>query len=499
MARVIVLGATGYVGGRLVPRLLQDGHQVVAASRSARKLSSRPWASHPEVATLSVDVLDRDSLVTALRGCEVCFYLVHSMERKVDFESTDRRAAQNLAWAAGQAGVQRIIYLGGLGDESTRLSRHLKSRAEVGQILRTGPVPVTILRAAMIIGSGSASFEILRYLVDRLPVMVTPRWVETRSQPIAIRNVLDYLVGCLRNSATTGGCFDIGGPDVLTYRELMKLYAREAGLPRRWVIPVPVFTPKLSSYWIHLVTPVHAELARPLAEGLRYPTVCGESAIEQILPVQKLSCKEAIRLALRNQLSHHLESHWTDAGPLPPEETVHPGDASWSGGTVYSDRRRMRVLGSLDEVWQTIVRIGGETGWYYGDTLWRIRGLMDTLMGGVGSRRGRRDPNEVLPGDALDFWRVLQVQPRHRLRLLAEMKVPGQAILEFELSQPAPGVVEVVQSAWFAPSGLLGILYWLLVSPLHNLVFDGMLQGIARAARTELLTPPVCLDQGSGS
>lgn len=491
----MVLGATGYVGGRLVPRLLQEGHEVVAASRSARKLSSRPWAHHPSVLTCSVDVLNGEKLTEALTGCEVCYYLVHSMENKVDFQSADRQAAENLARAAARAGLKRIIYLGGLGEDDPKLSRHLRSRAEVAHILQSGPVPVTTLRAAMIIGSGSASFEILRYLVDRLPIMVTPRWVSTLSQPIAIRNVLDYLVGCLRDPRSAGKSFDIGGPDVLTYRQLMEIYAEQAGLPRRFVIPVPIFTPRLSSYWIHLVTPVHAALARPLAEGLRNPAVCGENSIEQLLPIQKLTCREAIRLALRNHLSHHLESHWTDAGWMPPEETVHPGDAAWSGGTVYSDRRRLRVLGDLDDVWRSIVRIGGETGWYYGDTLWRIRGLMDTLMGGVGSRRGRRHPQEVYPGDALDFWRVLIAEPRVRLRLLAEMKVPGQAILEFQLSQPAPGVVEVVQSAWFVPSGLLGMLYWHLISPLHNLVFAGMLRGIARASQTPLLGPPIRLEE----
>jgi uncharacterized protein YbjT (DUF2867 family) len=493
LSRVIVLGATGYVGGRLVPRLLREDHEVVAASRSALKLSSRPWAKHPKVSTASLDVLDRDQLPKVLEGNEICFYLVHSMERNVDFQSTDRRAAENLAWAAARAGLKRIIYLGGLGDEHRKLSKHLRSRAEVGRILSQGSVPVTILRAAMVIGSGSASFEILRYLVDRLPVMVTPRWVSTLSQPIAIRNVLDYLVGCVREERTSGRTFDIGGPDILTYRELMEIYAQEAGLPSRFIVPVPVFTPKLSSYWIHLVTPVHAELARPLAEGLRNTAVCQEHTIQDILPVQKLSCREAIRLALQNQLAHHLESHWTDAGWMPPEETVHPGDASWSGGTVYSDRRRMRVIGNLDEVWRTILRIGGETGWYYGNRLWHIRGLMDTLMGGVGSRRGRRNPEQVLPGDALDFWRVLSLQPGQKLRLLAEMKVPGQAILEFQLDQAAPGVVEIIQSAWFVPSGLLGILYWFLVSPLHNLVFEGMLLGIARASQSEVLSPPARL------
>lgn len=492
--RIAVLGATGYVGARLVPRLLAEGHEVVALSRSLKKLASRPWGMHPKVSNRSVNVMDKHLLKDVLRDCDVCFYLVHSMERNVDFQSADKQAAHNLVWAAQEAGLKRVIYLGGLGDESSQLSSHLRSRAQVASILQRGATPVTVLRAAMIIGSGSASFEILRYLVDRLPVMVTPRWVGTISQPIAIRNVLDYLVGCLRQELTSRGSYDIGGPDILTYRELMQLYATEAGLPKRCVIPVPVFSPRLSSYWIHLVTPVHAELARPLAEGLRNPAVCQENAIEALVPIEKLGCAEAIRLALRNQLSHNLESHWSDAGWLPPEEVVHPGDARWSGGTVYSDRRRMKLVGSLDDIWKTIVRIGGETGWYYGDTLWRIRGWLDTLVGGVGSARGRRHPEKVYPGDALDFWRVLAVEPRVRLRLLAEMKVPGQAILEFRLDQVAPGVIEVQQNAWFVPSGLMGMAYWYLISPLHNLVFSGMLKGIARASGSKVLEPPKLVD-----
>lgn len=484
-----VVGATGYVGGRLVPRLLERGHRVVALSRSRKKLLSRPWANHPSLESRSVDVFEREQLAEALRSCRVCYYLMHSMEPGQDFVRADSRAAENFAWAAARAGLERIIYLGGLGEDQPDLSAHLRSRAEVGRILREGPTPVTTLRAAMIIGSGSASFEILRYLVDRLPVMVTPRWVHTRSQPIAIRNVLDYLIGCLDCPQTTGQCYDIGGPEVLDYRKLMDIYAQEAGLPPRLILPVPVFTPRLSSYWIHFVTPVHAALARPLAEGLRNPAVCLENSIESILPISKLPCREAIRLALRNQLQHHVESHWTDAGRLPPEETVFPGDASWSGGTLYSDVRRLVLEGRRADIWRTILRIGGETGWYYGNFLWHIRGILDKLMGGVGHARGRRDPDQIGPGDALDFWRVLAVQPESRLRLLAEMKVPGQAILDFQLREVKAGL-EITQSAWFVPSGLLGIAYWYAVSPLHNLVFSGMLRGIARAAGAKILEGP---------
>lgn len=479
--KIAVLGATGYIGGRLVPRLLERGHEVVAVSRSLRKLAARPWARHPRVGLRSADAGDPAALSQALAGVDVAVYLVHSMDGSSrDFASRDREAAQNLARVSAAQGVQRLVYLGGLGDDHPGLSPHLRSRLEVADILRAGPVPVTVLRAAMIIGSGSASFEILRYLVERLPVMVTPRWVATPSQPIAVRNVLEYLLGCLEEPRTAGQSYDIGGPDVLSYRRLMELFAEEAGLPRRLVLPVPVFSPTLSSYWIHLITPIPAALARPLAKGLRNPMVCRDQRLQELLPQELLSCREAIRRALRHHLSHDVESHWSDAGVLPDESCL-PGDPHWAGGTVYQDRRSRTIPVSGESLWGTLLRIGGETGYYYGDFLWRLRGWLDRLVGGVGALRGRRDPARIQPGDALDFWRVLAVVPGRRLRLVAEMKVPGQAILDFELHEEAGGV-RLVQTAWFVPAGLLGILYWHAVAPLHDLVFAGMLAGIERAA-----------------
>lgn len=487
---VAVVGATGYVGGRLVPRLLEAGYRVVAISRSGQKLRDRSWSKHPQLEIRSADVTDLDSLKPALRGCSAAFYLVHSMEPgNHDFAATDRLAASNFAEAAATEGLEQIVYLGGLG-AGQRLSSHLNSRAEVADILHAGSVPVTTFRAAMIIGSGSASFEILRYLVDRLPVMVTPRWVHTPSQPIAIRNVLNYLIGCLTCRECRGRCFDIGGEEVISYYDLMKVYAEEAGLSRRLIIPVPVFSPTLSAYWISLITPVHASLARPLAAGLKNPTVCQEHAIRELIPQELLSCREAIRRALRLSLKHDVESHWSDAGSLPPAERAHPGDSTWSGGTVYSDCRSLVVQGSPEQLWRAVVRIGGENGYYYGGFLWRLRGLMDTLLGGPGDRRGRRDPDTLRAGDALDFWRVLAVAPSERLRLLAEMKVPGEAILDFQMFARPNGETELVQTAWFVPRGLLGILYWLLVTPLHGLVFRGMLNGIARAAGVRVVQPP---------
>jgi uncharacterized protein YbjT (DUF2867 family) len=487
--RVAVLGATGYVGGRLVPRLLKRGYAVVAISRSASKLRSRPWATHPDVELRSADVLQVESLAKALEGCCWAYYLVHSMDgQSRDFAEADRRAAANLVQVS--AGLERIIYLGGLGLEGPKLSKHLRSRAEVASILQQGTVPVTVFRAAMIIGSGSASFEMLRYLVDRLVIMLTPSWVSTPSQPIGIRNVLNYLIACLEYPETVGQTYDIGGPDVVTYRQLMQIYAEEAGFKRRYIISIPLFSPWLSSSWISLVTPVQASIARPLVEGLKNPTVCSETRIREIIPQELLSCREAIRRALRLHLKHHIETHWTDAGFLPPEEAVYHGDPNWSGGTVYTDRRFIVIEGNPEELWTAVVRIGGETGWYYGNALWRLRGLMDRLMGGVGDSRGRRDPDEVLAGDALDFWRVLAVIPNQRLRLLAEMKVPGQAILDFHVEKIDDHHVKLVQTAWFVPRGLLGLAYWFAVSPLHNFVFDGMLRGIAKAAHVPIKEGP---------
>jgi uncharacterized protein YbjT (DUF2867 family) len=488
---VLVLGATGYVGGRLVPLLLNAGYAVRAVSRSLQKLKGRPWASHPNVQLMSADVTNEVSLAKAMDGCSVAFYLVHSMSpTQKDFEKTDRHAAEMLVKAAETAKLERIIHLSGLGESSPDLSPHLRSRAEVARMIKDGPVPATILRAAMIIGSGSASFEILRYLVERLPVMMTPKWVATPSQPIAIRNVLTYLIGCLQTPETTGRVFDIGGPDVLPYRELMRIYAEEAGLPKRWIIPIPLFTPKLSSYWIHLVTPVSAALARPLSEGLKNPAVCQEHSIQALIPQELLSCREAIHLALERIRSHNIESHWSDAGSLPPVEAAYPGDPDWAGGAVCQDRREIVVQTSKEDLWQYVVRIGGTTGWYYGNELWRLRGFLDRLFGGVGHRRGRRHPTILMAGDALDFWRALDVEPFKQLRLLAEMKVPGTAILDFELQALDDGTTRLIQNAWYVPRGLSGLLYWYSVMPFHNFIFNGMLKGIATATGKPIVQGP---------
>jgi uncharacterized protein YbjT (DUF2867 family) len=476
--QVLVTGATGYIGGRLVPRLLAHGHRVRCVARNPRKLDARPWVHDDGVDVVQADVGDVDAMTAALQGCHAAYYLVHSMAVAGDeFSDLDRRLARAFAEAAARAGVARIVYLGGLGETGEGLSEHLASRREVEQELASTSVPVTVLRAAVILGSGSVSFEILRYLVERLPVMVTPRWVRTENQPIAVRDVLYYLVACLDASETVGRTLDVGGPEVVTYRTMMQTMARSLGLGSRWVIPVPVLTPRLSSLWIHLVTPIPAALAQPLAEGLRNRVVCRDDEAQQLMPHRLLTVREAIDAALANVSTGHVETAWSDAG-------VMPGDPDWAGGTVFEDRRTIEVAAPPEHLWRAVIRVGGGQGYYAANFLWRLRGAMDRLVGGPGLRRGRRDPEHVAYGDALDFWRVCGVEEGRQLDLRAEMKVPGEALLSFEVRPHArePARSQLVQTARFAPRGLFGLVYWYLVLPLHAIVFGGMLRGIRRAA-----------------
>jgi len=489
---VLVTGSTGYVGGRLIPQLLQAGYRVRALGRSLKKLQCRPWASHPNVELAQGDVLNAASLLQAAQGCWAAFYLVHSMIAAPDtYTEADRQGARNMVEAAAQAGLDRIIYLGGLGQpDDPNLSEHLRSRTEVARILQSGPVPTTFLRAAMILGSGSASFEILRYLVDRLPVMTTPRWVRNPVQPIAISNVLNYLQGCLEHDEVRGQTFDIGGPDIVTYEQLFRIYAEEAGLPRRLIIPVPVLTPQLSALWIHLVTPVPAAIARPLAAGLRNPVVCTENRIREIIPQKLLTCRETIRLALEKIRMQTVETCWSDAGgPMPPE-WVYCGDTPYAGGTVLASGFRLRLQATPAQVWEQLAQIGGETGYFFGDAWWRLRGAVDRLLGGGGFRSGRRHPSQLLVGDAVDFWRVLEVEPERRLVLLAEMKLPGEAVLEFSLQPLGTDQVEIRQVSRFLPRGLGGILYWYGVYLFHNYIFAGMLTGLAKKIGRPVLSGP---------
>ncbi|MGW2613694.1 SDR family oxidoreductase [Streptomyces sp. NPDC001500] len=485
-ALCLVTGATGYVGGRLVPELLAAGHRVRCLARAPERLRDHPWAG--DVETARGDVTDAASIAAALQGVEVAYYLVHALATGDDFEETDRRAARIFGEQCRAAGVRRIVYLGGLTPADVpeqELSPHLRSRAEVGRILLGCGVPTAVLRAAMVIGSGSASFEMLRYLTERLPVMVTPSWVRTRIQPVAVRDVLRALVGCARLPDDVNRTFDIGGPDVLTYREMMLRYAEIAELPRRLILSLPMLTPGLSSHWVGLVTPVPASIARPLTESLRHEVVCHEHDIARHVPDppgHPLGFDEAVRLALRKVREAQVATRWSSASvPGAPSDPL-PTDPGWSGGSLYTDVRDLVVDAPPASLWRVIEGIGGDNGWYSCPLAWAVRGRLDRLAGGVGLRRGRRDAARLRVGDSLDFWRVEEIEPGRLLRLRAEMRLPGLAWLELRAEPEAGGRARFHQRAVFHPHGLLGHAYWWSVAPFHALVFGGMARNIAQAA-----------------
>ncbi|MGW2489442.1 SDR family oxidoreductase [Streptomyces sp. NPDC001606] len=491
--RCLVTGATGYLGGRLVPELLAAGHFVRCLARSPGKLRDHPWAGRVEA--VQGDVTDEASVRAAMDGTDVAYYLVHALGTGRGFEETDRRAARIFAEQARAAGVGRIVYLGGLtpaGVPEADLSPHLRSRAEVGRILLASEVPTAVLRAAVIIGSGSASFEMLRYLTERLPVMVTPRWVRTRIQPIAVRDVLRLLVGCARLPHEVNRTFDIGGPDIVTYQDMMQRYAAVAGLPRRVILPVPLLSPRLSSLWVGLITPVPGALARPLVESLRHEVVCAERDIARYVPDPPegpVALDRAIRLALRRVQNADVATRWSSAStPHAPSDPL-PTDPGWAGGSLYTDDRERTVAASPQVLWQVVEGIGGENGWYSAPLAWSLRGWLDSLVGGVGLRRGRRDANRLRVGDSLDFWRVEEIEPGRLLRLRAEMRLPGLAWLEMTVGRDPQGRTVYRQRALFHPHGLAGHAYWWGVAPFHAAVFGGMLRNIAAAAESAAEEP----------
>jgi uncharacterized protein YbjT (DUF2867 family) len=498
--RALVTGASGYVGGRLVPELLAAGWTVRALARSADRLRDAPWVGDVEVAV--GDVTDGENLAAALEGVDVAYYLVHSIGSGSEFEDTDRAAAATFASACEQAGVGRIVYLGGLTPEAEELSPHLRSREEVGRILLGCAVPAVVLKAAVVLGSGSASFEMLRHLTERLPVMVLPRWVDTRIQPIAIRDVLHYLVGVADLPTDVNRSFDIGGADVLTYAEMMSAYARAAALPPRRMLRVPVLTTRLSSLWVGLVTPVPSSLARPLVESLRNTVVCREHDIASWVPDPPdglTGVDHAIRLALANIRDADVATHWSSATVAGVPSDPMPTDPDWASGTLYVDDRTRRVNAPPEVVWSVIEGIGGTSGWYSWPMAWRVRGIIDRLWGGPGLRRGRRSPYDLRLGEAVDFWRVEEIVEGKLLRLRAEMKVPGRAWLDLGIEDSDQDGTCFHQRAVFAPRGLAGRAYWWAVYPFHGLVFGGMQRNIAhqaeaRAAAAEL--PPSCVGRG---
>jgi uncharacterized protein YbjT (DUF2867 family)/tryptophan-rich sensory protein len=471
-ARILVTGGTGYVGGRLIGLLEERGHAVRCLARRPEYLRSRVG---PGTQVVAGDVLRAESLAPALEGIDTAYYLVHSMGTGNDFEDEDRQAARNFAQAARQCGVKRIIYLGGLGDEQQTLSKHLRSRQEVGQILRESAARVIEFRASIVIGSGSLSFELIRALVQKLPVMICPKWVSTPAQPIAIEDLLGYLLGALDLPDGPSEVFEIGGPDQMSYGEIMREYARQRGL-RRWMIPVPFLSPKLSSLWLGLVTPVYARIGRKLVDSLRNPTLVTNDRALRAFSIKPRGVTEAIARALVNEDRELAATRWSDA----LSSTVR--SRGWGGtrfGTRLVDSRAMDSRQPPRRAFAPIQRIGGRTGWYCCDPLWRLRGWLDLLAGGVGLRRGRRDPVELQAGDTVDCWRVEAFEPGRRLRLFAEMRLPGRAWLEFEV-EPAAAGSRVRQTAEFDPVGLSGLAYWYLVYPLHQVVFAGMLRAIVR-------------------
>ena len=475
--KALVTGATGYIGGRLVPALLARGHDVRCLARDPNKLSQDPWIDEVEV--VQGDVLDPETLGPAMAGCDAAYYLVHSMDGGSDsFKERDRTAAEHFGDAADAAGLQRIVYLGGLGT-GDELSDHLASRQEVGSVLASGSTPITEIRAAVIIGSGSVSFEMMRYLTEVLPVMVTPKWVRTRCQPIAIRNVLQILAGALDDDSGDSHVWEIGGPDQLTYEEMMRVYAEEAGLPRRLIIPVPVLSPQLSRHWVGLVTPLPTGVAKPLVTSLKNEVTVVDNSVAERLSDGLIPFREAVQLALRRSLDAQVTTRWTDAAAVPAE--AHPTDPEWAGGTLKVDEQTVESTAATDDLYWAFARIGGDTGYYTFNWAWRLRGVLDKLIGGVGLRRGRRHPEELRTGEALDFWRVAMVDPGRRVQLAAEMKLPGEAWLEFE-AIPTDAGSRLRQTAYFQPRGLLGRLYWLVLVPAHILIFKRMANRIARAA-----------------
>ncbi|MCF7825651.1 MAG: SDR family oxidoreductase [Candidatus Marinimicrobia bacterium] len=474
---ILLTGATGYVGGRLLRELEKRGQHIRCMARRPENLRSR---ANPQTEVIYGDVLDQESLIAAMDQVKTAYYLVHSMGSKASFEETDRQAAINFGAAARASGVERIIYLGGLGNQDKPLSPHLRSRQEVGDILRESGVPVIEFRASIVLGSGSLSFEMIRSLVERLPIMITPRWVSSPAQPIAIEDLIAYLMEGLDLAIGKSRIYEIGGADQVSYADLMRVYASHRGLRIR-MLPVPVLTPLVSSLWLGLITPLYARIGRKLVESIVHSTVVRDKSALQDFQVVPMGVNEAMQQALDHEDHEFAITRWSDslssAGDLP----------TWGGvrfGTRLVDSRTMQIALPPQIVYRTVAAIGGETGWYAYNWLWQIRGFLDMLIGGVGMRRDRPAFRELEVGDTVDFWRVEAIEPDRRLRFIAEMKLPGRAWLEFEVTGDAESST-LRQTAVFDPRGLFGQLYWYGIYPLHQLVFKGMIEGLASAALSQ--------------
>ncbi len=480
--RILLTGATGYLGGRLAPRLLDRGYGVRCLVRDPDRLGGHGWEDRVDI--VQGDVLEANTLPRAMEGIDTAYYLIHSMAAGPGFAERDRRAAANFGRAARAAGVRRVVYLGGIDPEARDVSSHLQSRIETGEALRDVGPPLTEFRAAVIVGSGSASFELIRHLTERLPVMITPKWVRTRSQPIAIRDVLCYLLDCLRIPETEGRVIEIGGPEVLTYEDMFRTYAAVRGLNRR-IVDVPLLTPKLSSLWAGLVTPISPALARPLIEGLGSEVVVTDPSGMALFDIDPIPYEEAVRLALERFRRDAIETSWSDS--LASSQGDRAAYEMTNEEGLISDRRRLTVNASPASVFAIVKAIGGKNGWLYANPLWHVRGVLDQLVGGPGLRRGRRSQSNVRRGEAIDFWRVEEIEEGRLLRLRAEMKVPGRAWLQFEIEpdEPAPDGSPrscITQTALYEPKGLLGLAYWYALAPVHPSIFKGMVRELGRRA-----------------
>ncbi|WP_062377792.1 SDR family oxidoreductase [Demequina pelophila] len=492
---VLVLGATGYIGGRLVPRLLAGGYRVRALTRSRRRLEALPWAGEVEI--VEGDASDAEAMDRAMAGVDVVYFLVHSMISGKDYGRLDRAIALTTAKAAASHGVDRIVYLSGLHPDGVELSAHLASRQEVGDILLASATPTIVLQAGVVIGSGSASFEMIRHLTEVLPYMPAPRWVRNTIQPIAVRDVLYYLLAAARVEGRVNDTFDIGGPDVMRYSEMMNGYAAVAGLPQRAITALPVLTPGLASHWVGLVTPVPRQIARPLVESLLHSCVMRDHTIDALVPPPPeglMSYRDSVAYALGRIEVDQVETSWVDSRVSGAPSDPLPSDPEWAGRTVFKDERHKTTTADARAVWDVITQVGGATGWYSASVLWATRGLIDRVTGGVGAQRGRRTHARVTEGDAIDVWRVERVEEGRLLRLRAEMRVPGKAWLELGVTPSAQGA-DYWQRAVFFPRGLTGRLYWLTMLPFHALVFSGMVNRIV--AEAEEAAPEPAIEEGA--
>lgn len=475
---ILLTGATGYVGGRLAPHLIKAGHIVRCLVRDPERLRGRSWLNQVDV--FAGDVLDFESLKTAMQGVSAAYYLIHGLKGRKVNAAREIQAARNFARAAEEAGVKRIIYLGELVNPTANLSLYLRSRHETGYALRQGRVPVTEFRAGMIIGSGSILFEMVRYLAELQPVLICPSWFFSLAQPIGIRDVLDYLLAALDNSDSIGKLIEIGGADRLTYADMLLRYSRLRGF-KRLLIRTPFYAPHLSAYWVHMVTPVHWRAVLPLIQGLHLQAVVTDESAQKIFPnIRPLGFDEAVQMALEHVENGKVETSWSDA-LVTTVGDVRPYEFKLEAGMMIEKRRLLLDLPPAP-VYRAFTGIGGERGWLYMDWAWEIRGWLDKLVGGVGLRRGRRDPDDIRPGEALDFWRVEWLTPGRGMRLRAEMKLPGDAWLEFQAIPQPDGKTLLTQDAYFAPRGLFGYLYWYAMWPFHRFIFDGMIRSLAACA-----------------